>query len=87
MNSLSAQKVAGVTEGITAKRAQLFHFTPLLAGYESIETDLAKLKAFLGRNHARSVDALWHRVGELPRRFSIAGCVNYSQAARYQRSM
>lgn len=87
MDNLPAHKVAGIAEAITAKRAQLFYLPPYSPDMNPIEMAFAKLKAMLRQDPARSVDALWRRIGQLLARFTTDECANYFNAAGYQHSM
>ncbi len=87
MDNLPAHKVAGVAEAITARHAQLFYLPPYSPDMNPIEMAFAKLKALLQQNPARSVEALWRRIGELLGSFSTDECANYFQAAGYQHSI
>ena len=48
-----------------------------------IEQVFAKLKGMLRKANARSIAAVWHRIGELLRRFTPAECSNYFRHAGY----
>ena len=87
MDNLPAHKVAGIAEAITARRAQLFYLPPYSPDMNPIEMAFAKLKALLRQDPARSVDALWRRIGQLLANFNTDECANYFNAAGYQHSM
>lgn len=63
MDNLPAHKVAGIAETIAAAGAQLFYLPPYSPDMNPIEMAFAKLKAALRAEPARTVDALWRRIG------------------------
>lgn len=87
MDNLPAHKVAGIRETITARRAQLFYLPPYSPDMNPIEMAFSKLKLLLRQNPARTIDALWRRIGTLIDAFTPTECANYFQAAGYQHSM
>lgn len=87
MDNLPAHKVAGIGEMITAKCAQLFYLPPYSPDMNPIEMAFSKLKSLLRQNPARTIDALWRRIGKLLETFTPEECANYFHAAGYQHSM
>ena len=63
MDNLPAHKVAGIAETIAAAGAQLFYLPPYSPDMNPIEMAFAKLKAALRAQPARTIDALWKRIG------------------------
>ena len=87
MDNLPAHKVAGIPEMITAKRAQLFYLPPYSPDMNPIEMAFSKLKSLLRQNPARTINALWRRIGKLLETFHPTECANYFKAAGYQHSI
>lgn len=86
LDNLPAHKVAGVSEAITKRRAQLFYLPPYSPDMNPIEQAFSKLKALLRQEPARTVDGLVERIGTALDRFLPSECANFFQAAGYQRS-
>jgi len=87
LDNLPAHKVAGIREAVTARGAQLFYLPPYSPDMNPIEMAFAKLKTALRQNPARTIDALWRRIGGLVDTYTPDECANYFQAAGYQHSM
>jgi len=83
MDNLGSHKGAGVRDAIEAAGARLFYLPPYSPDFNPIENAFAKLKALLRGAAERSVDALWHRIGEFIERFTPSECANYFAAAGY----
>ena len=86
-DNLPAHKVAGIRETITARGAHLFYLPPYSPDMNPIEMAFAKLKTLLRADPARTVDALWRRIGSLLDTITATECANYFRAAGYQHSM
>jgi transposase len=83
MDNLGAHKVQGVREAIEARGARLRYLPPYSPDLNPIELAFAKLKALLRRAAARSVEVLWHTLGQLLDAFSPAECAHYLAHAGY----
>jgi transposase len=98
MDNLGAHKVQGVRDAIEARGARLLYLPPyspdLAPGSQHrpppsvrsgapIERVFAKLKALLRTAATRTVDALWHAIGQALDAFSPAECANYLAHAGY----
>jgi transposase len=98
MENLGAHKVKGVREAIEARAARLLYLPPYSPDFAPgsqhrpprsvrsgapIEHAFAKLKALLRSVAARSVDLLWHTLGQLLDAFSPAECARYLAHAGY----
>jgi transposase len=98
MDNLAAHKVQGVRAAIEARGAELLYLPPyspdLAPGSQHrpptsvrsgapIEQVFAKLKALLRTAATRTVDALWHAIGQALDAFSPAECANYLAHAGY----
>jgi transposase len=83
MDNLAAHKVKGVREAIEATGAGLLYLPPYSPDLNPIEHVFAKLKALLRTAAARSVEALWHTIGQLLEAFSPTECAHYLAHAGY----
>jgi transposase len=72
MDNLPAHKVQGVREAIEGRRARLLYLPPYSPDLNPIEQAFAKLKALLRTAATRTVDALWHAIGQALDAFSPA---------------
>lgn len=83
MDNLPAHKVSGVREAIEAAGASLLYLPPYSPDFNPIEMAFSKLKAFLRRTAARTIDQLWKAVAEAIETFTPDECRNYFAAAGY----
>jgi transposase len=83
MDNLPAHKVKGVRAAIAAVGASLLYLPPYSPDLNPIEHAFAKLKALLRTAAARTVDALWHTIGQLLDAFTPAECAHYLAHAGY----
>jgi len=83
MDNLGSHKGAAVRAAIEAAGAHLLYLPPYSPDLNPIEQLFAKLKALLRKAAARSIDALWHAVGQLLQRFAPHECTNYFANAGY----
>jgi transposase len=83
MDNLGAHKVAGVRAAIEARGARLLYLPPYSPDLNPIEQAFAKLKALLRTAATRTVDALWHAIGQALDAFSSAECAHYLAHAGY----
>jgi len=83
MDNLAAHKVAGVREAIEAAGAVLLYLPPYSPDLNPIEQAFAKLKALLRKAAARSIEALWAKIGELLDAFTPQECANYFHSDGY----
>lgn len=84
-DNLSSHKVAGVKEAIEAVGATIRYLPPYSPDLNPIEKLFAKLKAMLRKAAKRTVDALWHTLGQLLDTISPTECKNYFVACGYVR--
>ena len=84
MDNLPAHKVAGVRQAIEATGATLRLLPPYSPDLNPIEQLFAKLKALLRKAAARSVEALWARIGEILTAFKPHECTRYLAHAGYR---
>jgi transposase len=77
MDNLPVHKVAGVRQAIEGAGASLIYLPPYSPDLNPIELAFSKLKAWLREAKERTVERLWHRIGEILKRFSDQECRNY----------
>ena len=83
MDNLSSHKAAAVRDAIEAAGASLLFLPPYSPDLNPIEMAFAKLKAHLRRIGARTIDDLWHAVGNICGLYSPDECRNDLVAAGY----
>lgn len=83
MDNLPAHKVGGVREAIEANGARLLYLPPYSPDFNPIEKAFAKLKAFLRKTAARTIDDLWDTIAEAIDTFTPTECQNYFAASGY----
>jgi transposase len=83
MDNLPAHKVKGVREAIEATGARLLYLPPYSPDLNPIEQAFAKLKALLRTAARRTVEALWHTIGQALDAFTPAECAHYLAHAGY----
>jgi transposase len=83
MDNLGAHKVQGVRDAIAARGATLLYLPPYSPDLNPIEQLFAKLKALLRTAATRTVDALWHAIGQALDAFSPAECAHFLAHAGY----
>jgi transposase len=82
-DNLPAHKVAGVQKAIENADASLHYLPPYSPDFNPIEKAFAKLKAYLRKIAARTVDALWDAVADAIQTFTSAHCRNYFVSCGY----
>ena len=82
MDNLAAHKVAAVREAIAAVGAELRYLPPYSPDLNPIEQAFAKLKALLRKAAERSLEGLWHRIGQFIQVFPPQECANYEAKGR-----
>ena len=65
LDNLSAHKVDGVRQAVTAAGASILDLPPYSPDFNPIEQLFAKLKAILRKVAARTKDELWQAIGRL----------------------
>ena len=83
MDNLAAHKVAGVTEAIEARGAQLLYLPPYSPDLTPIENGFAKLKALLRKLAARTIDALHEAAADALRSITPQDCAAFFAHAGY----
>jgi len=82
-DNLPSHKVAGVREAIEATGATLRYLPPYSPDLNPIEKMFSKLKALLRKAAHRTVDSLWHEIGQSLNRFTPQECSNYFTSSGY----
>lgn len=85
MDNLPAHKPVAVRHAIEAAGAELRFLPPYSPDFNPIEMAFSKLKAFLKKTAARSVDDLWDAIAVGIDTFTPVECANYFKAAGYDR--
>ena len=85
MDNLPAHKPIAVRKAIEAAGAELRFLPPYSPDFNPIEMAFSKLKAFLKKAAARTVDDLWAAIAHGINTFTQTECQNYFSAAGYDR--
>jgi transposase len=85
MDNLPAHKPTAVRHAIEAAGAELRFLPPYSPDFNPIEMAFSKLKAFLRKRAARTLDDLWGAIAQGIGSFSPSDCQNYFAAAGYDR--
>jgi len=83
LDNLSSHKGAAIRHTIRRAGAHLLFLPQYSPDLNPIEQVFAKLKGLLRKTNARSIAAVWHRIGELLNCFTPAECSNYLRHAGY----
>lgn len=83
MDNLAAHKVAGVREAIEAAGADLWYLPPYSPDLNPIEKLWSKVKAWLRRVAARSVEGLIDAIGQALRAVRLDECLAYFRSCGY----
>ena len=83
MDNLGRHKGTGIRPAIEAAGASLLYLPPYSTEFNPIENAFAKLKAHLRKAAARTVDGLWHAIGQIIDTFTRNECENFFAAAGY----
>lgn len=86
LDNLPAHKVRAARDAVRAKGAKLVFLPPYSPDFNPIENAFSKLKAFLRKAAARTVDELWTVIGSAIDAFTPQECRNYFAAAGYDAS-
>ena len=84
MDNLPAHKPAAGRAAIEAADAELRFLPPYSPDFNPIEMAFSKLKAFLKKTAARTVDNLWDAIAQGIDDFTPTECQNYFAAAGYE---
>lgn len=83
MDNLPAHKPSAVRVAIEATGARLRFLPPYSPDFNPIENAFSKLKAFLRKTAARTIDELWTVIGHAITTFTPKECQNYFAACGY----
>ena len=83
MDNLPAHKGSNIREAIEAVGAGLLYLPPYSPDFNPIENAFSKLKALLRKAAERTIEGLWHLIGDIIETFSPEECANYFSAAGY----
>ncbi len=86
MDNLPTHKSAAARQAIEAVGAELRFLPPYSPDFNPIEMAFSKLKAFLKKTAARTVDDLWDAIALGMETFTPKECENYFAAAGYDRT-
>ena len=75
--NVSSHKVKGISEAIESVGATLRYLPPYRPDFAPIEQVFAQRKAWLRKVAKRTLDTLWHAIGDALDLFSAAECSNY----------
>ena len=84
IDNLPAHRVAGVREAIEVKGASLRYLPPYSPDFNPIEMIFSKLKAFLRKAAARTIEALWEAVADALDMLTPDDCTNCFIASGYE---
>ena len=84
MDNLPAHKGPDVRRAIEAAGATLRYLPPSSPDFNPIENDFSKLKAFLRKAAARTIDDLWNAIRDALDIFTPDDCANFFTAAGYE---
>jgi transposase len=83
VDNLSSHKSQIARRLIEARGASLIFLPPYSPDLNPIELAFAKLKELLRKAAERTVEALWHRIGQILEAFTPLECANYIRHAGY----
>lgn len=84
MDNLPAHKASDVRRAIEAAGAELRYLPPYSPDFNPIENAFSKLKAFLRKTAARTIDDLWDAIRDAIPMFTPQYCAGYFTAAGYE---
>ena len=84
MDNLPAHKGADVRRAIEAAGTRLLYLPPYSPDFNPIKNAFSKLKAFLRKAAARTIDDLWDVIRNALSTFTPQDCANFFTAAGYE---
>jgi len=87
LDNLSSHKVAGIREAIEAVQAHVLYLPRYSPDLNPIEQLFAKIKAFMRKAAARTIDTLWDAVRLAIRDLKPRECRNFFRHAGYRHSI
>jgi len=83
LDNLSSHKSPSAAELLKAKGAWFLFLPPYSPDLNPIEMAFSKLKAHLRKAKARTIEALWHAIGDICGLYDQTECWNYFKASGY----
>lgn len=83
LDNLSSHKSPRAAELLKAKGAWFLFLPPYSPDLNPIEMAFSKLKAHLRKAKARTIEALWHAIGDICDLYGQTECWNYFKASGY----
>ena len=83
LDNLAAHKSERAENSVRAKGAWLLFLPPYSPDLNPIEMAFSKLKSWLRKTAARTIDELWKAIGNICSLFTEEECSNYFTAAGY----
>jgi len=83
LDNLSSHKSHKAEQAIKRTGAWLLFLPPYSPDLNPIEMAFAKLKAHLRGKASRTLESLWHAIGDISGLYSPQECQNYFKAAGY----
>jgi transposase len=83
MDTVSTHLVDAVEEAIVARDASAFYLPPYSPDFNRIEQLFAKLKSFLRKVQARTVEQLWKAIASFLKALSKGECKTYLANSGY----
>jgi transposase len=83
MDNVSTHLVDGVEEAIETRGARVFYLPPYSPDFNPIEQLFAKLKSFLRKAKARTVEGLWKAIASFLKTVSKGECKAYLANSGY----
>ena len=87
MDNLASHKVAGIREAIEATGAMLRYLPPYSPDLNPIEQAIAKLKSYLRKQAARTLETLIEAIARALKNFTPQECANFITNAGYRHQL
>jgi transposase len=87
MDNLPSHKVAGIQEAIEATGAVLRYLPPYSPDLNPIEQAIAKLKSYLRKDAARTLETLIEAIASALKQFTPQECANFIANAGYRHQL
>lgn len=87
MDNLPSHKVAGIQEAIEATGAALRYLPPYSPDLNPIEQAIAKLKSYLRKEAARTLETLIEAIASALKKFTPQECANFITNAGYRHQL
>ena len=87
MDNLPSHKVAGIREAIEVTGAMLQYLPPYSPDLNPIEQAIAKLKSYLRKDAARTLETLVEAIASALKKFTPQECANFIANAGYRHQL